>query len=703
MIKYDYEIDRLIENRKFSPVSQYTDLENFSVIRGKNAIGKSTLLHLLAFALYGYDERSFKGQYNQINPILKEKINQFHSKEQKVRFSFELEGEGSDHKLCSEKTDDEDFPTVFELVDNGKKNPLSFEKFTQKYCVIYDIPDKPTDRISNLVEDVKVINDRLISKLDLFCEHLALIFDVISNSQDPRKIEDLRNSLAEIEVKLEPMRQNITEIQDTLVLLELMINKYEYNTLMRKIDVIQGKLSNLKTRKTNNAKEIKQKQKLKDAIRIHFSKIKLILEKAVLESAQVREIYDTEQFTRLKERTQNRIKLDNWDWKADLHMQLSDYKEFLKNIYSQYSLDYKVAGIIEKMLDLLRELDRTGESIPKVKIPELIQSFKDSHAKHTEEKNIAQKIVQISEMIEQAEIQLANFKDAVDDLGEDSSSLYTEYDIEEGGDCRKIISELQHEYDSLQKQKEGIKRSMAKSGINIDVDEDIPNEIRNAYPYKYEKYRTKSQIELIDLKEEKLKRLREQDQRIKDLQIKQHIDKQALDSLLNKEKHPLLDKKDVINQLHNNTLDLKNDIIEYNDYFEIIRDGHMNVTEKIAFYNKSISKYFARKLGKIPYIKDYVEVQEVDYLKKQFVLAGSGKIVKFDYFSTGQAQCIYIKSMLNQNMDKKVILLLDEISSMDEETMQIIYDEIKIKRESGNLLAAILAEKSNVDPSVEVL
>lgn len=121
MIKYDYLIDRLTEKRKFGPVKPFANMHNFSVIRGKNAIGKSTLLHLLAYAFYGYDERSFKGQGNQINPVLKDKIYQFQSKDQTVKFNFELTDEVSGLRICSDKSDKEDFPGFMNWPKMGKR------------------------------------------------------------------------------------------------------------------------------------------------------------------------------------------------------------------------------------------------------------------------------------------------------------------------------------------------------------------------------------------------------------------------------------------------------------------------------------------------------------------------------------------------------------------------------------------------------
>lgn len=553
------------------------------------------------------------------------------------------------------------------------------------------------------MEDVKVINDKLVDKLDSFSDHLSRIFAAISDSQDPRRIEALQADIEEYGVKLEPLKKNKLEIDDTVRLLDLLILKYEYISLQKKIEEKQAKIDLLKSKKSRNGKEVKQRQRLIAAIKSHYDKLYHLLAKAVLDSAQVRDISGTEQFKRLKATAKDKIKMNNWDWTDELPQQLRDYLKFLDNIYSQYSLDHKVADIYEQLLALLGELDRTGESIPKVKMPELIQSVKDMISKHTEEKNIAQNIKNISDSIEQAILYVTYFTDAVEDLGEDSSALYNSFEVEDVGDYRQLISEMQGELDRLIKQKESVKLSMAKADLSVDDDDEIPILIRKTYPHKFEKFRTKGHVELIDLKKEHLQKSHDQDTAIKDLEIKLHVAQMELDKLRKKEKHPLLDKKDLINAIHNRTLDLKSDINEYNDYFEILRSGNQQVTEKIQFYNKSISKYFARKLGRIPYIDDHVEVKEVDYLNKQFVLAGSGLVVKFDYFSTGQAQCIYIKSLLNQNMDKKVILLLDEISSMDDETLGIIYDEIKEKRRTGNILAAILAEKSNDKPSAEVL
>jgi len=704
MINYNYTIRRLNEDREFSPVEKYKKLTNFSVIRGKNAIGKSTLLHLIAYSFFGYDSRSYESKYHQINKILSDKINQFNdNNEQSLLSSFEIIDESTGRKLCSEKKENDDFPVVYEVSEDGDKNYLSYEKFAQKYCVIYDIPDKPTDRISNLVDDVKLINQKLLEKIEKFSVHLEKIESDISNAKDPEKIKLIQTKIEKMETTLEPLKTNNINYSDRKKLLEILILKNDYLNIHKKVTEWQRKIEEYKLKKTLSSKEQKQREKLKDKIRVNYSSFSQYYLKAVQGSAQITAINETDQFKRLKA-IQDKLSLSNWDWTSEVQSQIRDYSTFLENMYEKYRSDHKVAGIYEQLLNLLRELDRNGERLPKVKLPDLIKDVKTLVSQHQQEKNIAEGIKATSTLIDNADEHLAEFINSIEDIGEGSSVLYENPADDSQLDLAPKIKEVEREIDELDDKRQDIKQKLIHFGIDCDDINSVISQLNRMFPLLYSKYRTMDPQTLeYSLKQISLEE-REQTNKIEEMEFELRLSKKQLGEIQLKDSHPLYEKRTALYNLYSKILELKSDITQYNEYFDILRkNNHSGISEKIAFYNKSISKYFAHKLGKIPYIDSHVEVLEVDYLNRQFVLVGSNNVVKFDYFSTGQAQCIYIKSLLNQNMNRKVILMLDEISSMDDETMEIIYNEIREKRAAGQLIVVILAEKSNSEPSVEEL
>ena len=120
MIKYDYYIERVNENRFFKPSEIPTKLPNLVIIEGPNSKGKSTLLNIIALSMFG-------NRRDKLNPALISKMNQLlDSDHQKLKFSFEITDQNNKTILKSAKKELDSLNTAIEsAITSTNYEPLS--------------------------------------------------------------------------------------------------------------------------------------------------------------------------------------------------------------------------------------------------------------------------------------------------------------------------------------------------------------------------------------------------------------------------------------------------------------------------------------------------------------------------------------------------------------------------------------------------
>lgn len=218
MITYDYTIDREIgsgKSRKFVPNQIPTKLSNMVMIEGPNSSGKSTLLNIIALGLFGTKS-------TRINPTLQDKMNSLlDSRHQKLRFSFQITSKNESLILKSEKADLGGSEIIVKESTDGKTyRPMSFENFEKKYNLIYDIPNNPTERLPELLKELKDEQLQFGNRFKEFGFFLRNTITQITNSRDPKRLEDIRKKLADARKQKKKADEELPKLQAFLELLE---------------------------------------------------------------------------------------------------------------------------------------------------------------------------------------------------------------------------------------------------------------------------------------------------------------------------------------------------------------------------------------------------------------------------------------------------------------------------------------------------
>ena len=114
--------------------------------------------------------------------------------------------------------------------------------------------------------------------------------------------------------------------------------------------------------------------------------------------------------------------------------------------------------------------------------------------------------------------------------------------------------------------------------------------------------------------------------------------------------------------------------------------------DKQKEFSKAVNAFLAKKIPTIEHDSVNYQVEEVDYIGQKFTTS-EGREIKFKTFGTGKSQQAALISRLESlDPDKKYIILLDETSHMDEDTIQPIKEKLKELYIKEQLILGILVK-----------
>ncbi len=247
MIEYDYEIQRDEGNviKKYTPNKKIgKKLPNLVLIEAPNSSGKSTLLNILAVGFFG-----LKNSEGIVDSLVDDMKNLVLSEHQKIWFKLKIE-EGNGISLISEKKIDGN-PIVYKAKKSNKKEkmvPTAPETFNREYRLIYDIPDKPRERLKDILKDIESLQLIIGEDIADFKNYLEKILEEISKSKNPEQIKKLEERIRGYDNLIEKTQERIKGYEGLLKDLELysavkFYHQYyqEYNDLSKKLKKIRNK------------------------------------------------------------------------------------------------------------------------------------------------------------------------------------------------------------------------------------------------------------------------------------------------------------------------------------------------------------------------------------------------------------------------------------------------------------------------------
>jgi exonuclease SbcC len=718
MITYDYLIERKTGEgklRRFVPTQIPTKLNNVVLIEGKNSSGKSTLLNIIAMGLFGTKNR-------KINPVLQSKMNSLlNSNHQKIKFSFKITSENDTIVLESEKTDLEENDFVLkESLDGITFKPISFENFEKKYNLIYDIPNNPTERLPELLKELKEEQLQFGDKLKFFNYYLDKTSTQITSSRDPKRLEEVQTRLIGVQEQKDKIDKDLPNLDVFLDLLEkrAYIHYYCY-------------YSNEGERLTREKKDLKNIIEKSDTEgKKQTSKISR--DKAKILQLQTNFSDGYNQVTQLLEDTlpkSDRSRFKIWKSIQPYSPENNDlYTARLEAAYfsSKFSTEaekmrkdsaFNDASTWEKVFQSLKEFEDSGLLIPqfKVTIGEFVNLLKEESKKSS-------MLIQRYRMLNQIIDLFIELRTDIDELQEARKQLQTE-SVSDEQLSEGFVDDLYQKKHQLRQMETDLVRIATKCNeyyqrcLSKNIDEknleicsyrelikDIPmNEQLEQYLSLGEKHVTDKILELqreITEKRGKLSGL--------DMLIGQY--ERDIINLKKQKPHKFESYLEQINKLLIKTNAMSQRLlVDYNTNLKDLIDKKVkesdisNDSNKVKYYSE-VSSYLAHRIGTFRHIDRAYKAKIVDLISG-IIIADDNEIIHLSDMGTGQTQSAYILSLLNvdiKNDPRKIIALFDEIAMMDDDSLEPISSKMKELKKQNQLLVGILVQKGN-ETNVRVL
>ena len=176
MIKYDYSLIRDFKDHKdqFYPLPELTNLPNCVYVKGPNAIGKSTLLNIIALGFHGHrmnDDEMAKQLRARLEDLLD-------TNQQQLTFSIEISNEITNDLIVIEKNNPENKEIQAYRYENNIKKPVSSDLLNAEYKLIYDIPIDPLVRLPTLLTDFRSSQNEVGKRITNFRYYLQDILKI---------------------------------------------------------------------------------------------------------------------------------------------------------------------------------------------------------------------------------------------------------------------------------------------------------------------------------------------------------------------------------------------------------------------------------------------------------------------------------------------------------------------------------------------
>jgi len=629
---------------------------------------------------------------------------------QKVTFKFEVSSTEGNLILRSRKDDPNRSEIILEESTDGKIfKPISFETFEGKYNLIYDIPNNPTERLYDLVEELKEEQLRYGNRFKEFGWFLRDTIKEIAQSRDTKRLKEIGNKLIEVVERREGLDSELPRLEAFLDLFEkhayVKFYYYYQNECIRledaknRIEEKSEELARSERKLSGRSKKLKRRiSSLQGDFITHYNVATPLISDLLSKKEKQRfGIWKSINPYYTSDDDLNRIKAETIHY---LNLFGSQIDKF------QSDDSFRDANLIEKIIDSLREYENSSFTIPtiEVTIKELINILKQESQKNYALMSRYDNLNTVIEHLEDLKEVTGKFLNEVSEFreisakGTELTEAYTESFYEEQSQLRSLSNELE---DAKRKRDYFFRKCLSK---------DLPKKLLEQSSFKetIQKLPKNDELKpLLSLREKQIEtkisaleeEIKEKREEIGSLDVYVEQYKREKEDLENQKPHKyeayrphlqeLLQKTEsvsqkLLNRYNNNIIRLMKRKIEKSE---------IETQDSLRKYLQEVSKYLAHRIGFFRHIDAIYKAKIVDLI--------SGVIITEDDFTihladmgTGQSQSAYLLGLLNVKDDnRRIIALFDEIAMMDDSSLEPIYEKMRELYEAKRLLLGILVQK----------
>jgi len=703
MLKYDYLIERNDgQLRKFVPSKIGKELPNLVYIEGPNSSGKSTLLNIIALGLLGNKSK-------KINQTLINKINSLiNSNHQKIKFNFEISTPGESLILRSVKNDlNLNEIRLEENIDGKGFKPMSFERFESKYNLIYDIPNNPTERLRDLLDEIREEQIRYGNKMSSFHIYLRDMLSEITQYRDPERLKKLKDTIEDIDEKKGKLELKIPELINLLDSLEKFSYVKFYAYYLNETERIYSRIEEIEKEGQDLQKSKIKVSKRHIRLRNIISNLQDDVRELINNVTPPIEIYipniEKIHLDIWKELNIYRIinfEMDNTVETETIHF-LTVFNSMKLEIESNDF--YQNAFVIDNIIQFLDEYKNTSILIPKLKIniKEFIALLEEENKENKRLIERYKNIDLITQNLERMKRMIGNIKTNLVELRNISSkdiSLTEEiYDFDEETSLLKDLKDKYHR--NREKWDIYLKKCVTKDIDIVSLESKLPELIKEFSKNKdlevfFSMAENQLESNILSIQED----IAENKRQVigYDVLLDQYVGEK--EKLEKQEPHKYENNKYELEKLVQKTEIISQKLLsEYRNLInKLISDQVKKFVNKgeEKYYNE-VFKYLAFKIGAFRHIEDTYKAKSVD-LVQGIIITENNHTIHLSDMGTGQSQSAYLLGLLNvKNDDRKIIALFDEIAMMDDSSLEPVSEKLRDLYRTKRLLLGILVQKAN--------
>lgn len=628
---------------------------NIIRIEGKNESGKTLFLEVIANMFY-LDPTEIKDE------SLREYYTGFINQDQKQKFKFSAELQSGGLTIVSSKAIGEKQP---EIKINGERKAVN--QIREKFHVYFDSIKSPKDQANEYKSECEREILYMERNVDTFHTYISSIESRINDytkangiiTERTKTLEKAKKQLEEIKEKKPKITGELEYLKRLQIAQTIIELRSEIESLTKNLESIKEKIKSTKEESKN------EKAASSEVIEAHSTYRSLInrLDKSVIRTELPKDIkflFQLKLNSSLQELEVARKNLARI--KAELAQQLNR----LKN-----TDDYSKLEFINRLRAFILE-NRTNF---KQTYPEFYEKIEEDHKKL---KNVEEQVILLDK-------QCTNIDGIYNTINVYVSVLTKTrfnpiYITSDNGNLNDVKQGLSS---SLAEKQKECDKEVAKLG------DDLESLIEKAEKYKSEKLNSD-----ILQKDSEIKGLEEQ-------RISAEAERRTADTLIKENegiiKNPpaFLDDIKYIQKLKATSGHVINKVGDVKSVInKIVENKTQNLTTEEKQIAKDIGKYFGQYQIDILHNYKVRKVKEIDLINGEYVL-DDNTIVNFRTNSGKILVNTLLARIRNLPSNKKSILLIDEVSPLDSDNIDLLQNEIKKEMESGNVLLAVIAFPGN--------
>jgi hypothetical protein len=656
-------------------------------------------MNIIALSLFGAEKNS-----GSVNDSLIEQIKDLTNLDiQTLKFEIKITNRNGTKGIIARKLNgrSQDIERK-EILEDGEDRLIDSERFRQKYKFIYDIPDKPLDRLAELTNDIKFQQNRWITKLNLLDTYLNENIKELLRRKENFDILALKTKELENNKELKTFQTNVSNLQNKIESEDKYYCFKTYLKLKLEYDQIKVESKEVNREKQMYSETIRRKR---DEFSNSATELGNLRSEIVKLKKEISESLLNVNCDEIKSYQKWRSSINQTPTNTSTQIDKAFIQELETQIDSELNnyIDNNSINEEEFYLKLVSWIESNLRS--NYQIPGTEMTFSNLLENLKERIRVSSNYVEKKKNLELLKGKVQSLSNKISDFLKLDETISKKYSDMTDAQKNVKLSNVNYDQKELVERKKLLKKQM----------DDLFMRVSNYGQYKAEEFQISLNTLLLrfpDLHELENIRSEDLDHMIKErerdiLEIKKVIQKKEFEKTDLEKKiqqaesltpHEYDNQMNELEKISNSVRILASSLTDWDSRIDKLKNKNLKTSnikissEDLNYFNK-VSRYLAVRMKTLTHIDRKYDLSQVDLMNSRFI-ATDGTIIYFSVIGTGQRQLAYILNQLNYD-GRTILAIFDEVAMMNLSTMKGIIDKMKELETEGKLLFGIMVSPSD--------